>query len=190
MLFYLGQEAVTNEEMIESFKEFPASIDITVVRFLCAVFLHITLNGENKQGLDMMKFANNHPWLFRNWSQAYLIGFMQYIVVMVVEIVNLVILTTNNSVMEIIMNFLALVILAEFDEYFLTTVENEVFETAIQDGDDAKIPVFGKQKNGKKKVKELADIIEVRVTSSNSARFKRKENRFNYKEDQEPDNLD
>ena len=78
-----------------------------------------------------MKFANNHPWLFRSWMQAYFIGFMQFIVVMVVEIVNLVILTTNNTVMDIIMNFLALVILSEFDDYFLTTVENEVFETAI-----------------------------------------------------------
>ena len=72
--------------------------------------------------------------------------------------------------MDIIMNFMALVILSEFDDYFLTTVENEVFEVALQEGDDAKIPVFGKTKdkngNYQKNTKKLEDIIEIRITTS------------------------
>ena len=60
-----------------------------------------------------------------------MIGFCQFLVVFVVEIVNLAILTTNNTVMEVIMNFLALVIISEFDDYFLATVENEIFEQAL-----------------------------------------------------------
>ena len=131
LLFYLGKETFTNEDMLASFEEFPESSGITIVRFLCAVFLHITLCGETKQGLNMMKYANNHPWLFRSWKTAYMIGFCQFLVVFIVELVNLAILTTNNTVMDIIMNFLALVIISEFDDYFLATVENEIFEQAL-----------------------------------------------------------
>lgn len=87
----------------------------------------------------MMKFANNHPWLFRDWFSAYMVGFCQFSVVLFVEIVNLAILTTNNTVMDIIMNFLALVIISEFDDYFLSTVETEVFAQALENGDDGEI---------------------------------------------------
>ena len=37
--------------------------------------------------------------------------------VVFVEIVNIVILNTNDTVMDILMNFLALVILSDFDDY-------------------------------------------------------------------------
>ena len=121
----------------------------------------------------MMKFANNHPWLFRDWFSAYMVGFCQFSVVLSVEIVNLVILTTNNTVMDIIMNFLALVIISEFDDYFLSTAETEVFAQALDNGDDGEIKVF----DGKKK---LEDILKVRCTTSHNARFKRKENKTDF----------
>ena len=41
---------------------------------------------------------------------------------MFVETVNLIILQTNHTTLDVIMNFLALVIIAEFDDYFFTTV--------------------------------------------------------------------
>ena len=39
------------------------ALDITIIltRFLCAVFMHITLSTELQQGLDFMKYALNHP---------------------------------------------------------------------------------------------------------------------------------
>lgn len=43
----------------------------------------------------MMKYANNHPHRFRDWSQAFFIGMMQFIMVISVEFVNLVVLITN-----------------------------------------------------------------------------------------------
>ena len=122
LLWFLGIEAVTNEDMVAAFKEPPASVPIVLARFLCAVFLHISLTDETKQGFSLMKYANNHPWKFRDWSQAYSIGACQTMVVITVEVVNLAILITNQTIMDIIMNFLALVIIADFDDYFFWTV--------------------------------------------------------------------
>ena len=106
------------------YKTPPANMGIVLIRFLCAVFMHITLIGEFEQGMKMMKFANNHWWLFRTWWLAFLVGFVQAFVIISVESINMLTLITNNTIMDIIMNFLALVIIADFDNYFISTVEN------------------------------------------------------------------
>ena len=55
-----------------------------------------------------MKYALSHPYKFRDWRQAYWVGMTQLLVVIAVEFVNLAVLTTNHTIMDIIMNFLAL----------------------------------------------------------------------------------
>ncbi len=131
-----------------------------------------------------MKYANNHPWLFRSWKTAYVIGFCQFLVVFTVELVNLAILTTNNTVMDILMNFLALVIISEFDDYFLVTVEGAVFEQALSNGDESEIKV----KDGG--TKKIEDVLRIRVTTSKNARFKIPENRLDYDSDDHTDDKD
>ena len=59
----------------------------------------------------------------------------QMLVVIVVEVVNLAVLTTNHTIMDIIMNFLALVIIADFDDYFFMTVDKEMMADLMQDGE-------------------------------------------------------
>jgi len=46
-------------------------------------------------------------------------------VVISVEVVNMAILITNNTIIDILMNFLALVIITDFDDYFFWTVADE-----------------------------------------------------------------
>ena len=53
---------------------------------------------------------------------AFLVGLFQALVVVFVEIVNLIILQTNHTTLDVIMNFLALVVISEFDDYFFKTV--------------------------------------------------------------------
>jgi len=106
---------------------------VTLTRFLCAVFLHISLQDETKQGLSMMKYALNHPWKFRDYKSAYYVGFSQLFVVMSVEAVNLLILQTNETIIETIMNFLALVVIAEFDDYFFIPVAKQPYAKLISD---------------------------------------------------------
>ena len=94
------------------FKETPERHRTILCRFLCAVFLHITLSDEIKQGFVMMKFALNHEWKFENWGRAFIVGFMQFMVGFSVEIVNLILLFTKNEVLDIIGSFLACVIIS------------------------------------------------------------------------------
>ena len=98
---------------------------IVFSRFMCGIVLHVSLSGEIKQGLVNMKYALNHPWKFNNYQVAWLCGFMQAFNVFVVESVNFAALLTNSTIIDIIMNFLALVVIAEFDEYFFSAVKND-----------------------------------------------------------------
>ena len=63
-----------------------------------------------------MKYAMNHPWKFNSWFGAYLVGLSQMTVLFSVEFVNLAVLLTNERILETVMNFLALVVIREFDD--------------------------------------------------------------------------
>ena len=47
---------------------------IMMSRFICCIMMHATLTQRVRHGLDIMKYAVNHPWKFDNWSAAYLAG--------------------------------------------------------------------------------------------------------------------
>ena len=70
--------------------DWPANAQVVVARFICAVFLHFNVSGEITQAFNMMNFAQNHTEKFENWKFAFLIGFMQMLVVYLVELVNLI----------------------------------------------------------------------------------------------------
>ena len=134
-----------------------------LTRFLAAVFLHYILTDETKQGLAMMKFANNHWWKFDSWFAAYMIGLTQMLYVVLVETVNLIILTTNVTILDVIMNFLAIVVLTEFDNFFFKSVSRTtVFGKALDSGD------LIKEENDSKDLElfTLEKLLKVQVTTA------------------------
>lgn len=80
-----------------------------------------------------MKYAMNHPFKFDSWFRAYIIGFAQMFAIVLVGIVNLTVLLSNATVMDTIMNFLALVIISDFDDYFFETINGDPIATLISD---------------------------------------------------------
>ena len=53
--------------------------------------------------------------------------------VVAVETVNLAVLCTNHTILDIIMNFLALVVITEFDDFFFFTVDKEMMSDLIKE---------------------------------------------------------
>ena len=80
-----------------------------------------------------MKYSANHPWKFKNYTYAYLIGLSQIFMVYFVELINILILCTNYEVMSIIMDFLALVIISDFDNFFVATLKTDRIYNLILD---------------------------------------------------------
>ena len=66
----------------------------------------------------MMKYAVNHPWKFINYRHAFLAGFLQMIMSVGVEFVNFLAVLDQTTFADMVMNFTALVIISEFDDFF------------------------------------------------------------------------
>ena len=67
LILFLFREAFSYDS-VDLFKKPATDIDIVMCRFLCAVFMHISLSDELVQSFHMMKYALNHPWKFYSWS--------------------------------------------------------------------------------------------------------------------------
>ena len=70
-----------------------------------------------------MKYAINHSWKFEDYKIAFMSGFMQAFMVVLVESVNFMAILTTSAIIDIVMNFLALVVIAEFDDFFYAAVD-------------------------------------------------------------------
>ena len=125
-----------------------------------------------------MRYSLNHSWKFQSWCTAYMIGLSQFTMILSVEIVNLVVLLTSPSVMDTVMNFLALVIIADFDDYMFAVVSDGPIEKLITDGEFDFSYI-----EGKTNMRTLKDITRVETTSSFLARFKVEGNKLVYSTD-------
>ena len=166
LLGFLFSEALYSEDMKVEYRDPPKNATITLARFMCAIFLHVVLTDEIKQGFAMMKFSNNHWWLFDSWSFAYLTGFVQMLTVILTEVVNIAILNTNHSTLDIIMNFMALVVLVEFDNMLFqygsgdTLIAEALKEKEYAISDNPDVPK-----------RSFEDLLKVRVTTSHFAKL-------------------
>ena len=78
-----------------------------------------------------MKYSLNHPWKFERPKLAFTIGFGQALVVLVIESVNYILLMAVDTHMEIVLNFLALVFISQFDDFFYQTHMDVEFKQVI-----------------------------------------------------------
>lgn len=70
----------------------------------------------------MMKFALNHDYRFTDYKIAFLAGFLQSLILFIIEMVNIACILTANSILDVVMNFMALAIIADFDDVFYTAL--------------------------------------------------------------------
>lgn len=80
-----------------------------------------------------MKYALNHVWRFENWKIAYLAGLLQASIIMLIEFVNFLAILTSFTVLDVVMNFLALVVISEFDDFFYCSLRDEPLKELLID---------------------------------------------------------
>jgi hypothetical protein len=97
-------------------------------RFICATILHLSCVDEVYAGLEMMKYASNHPYKFEHSSVAWLSGCLQYSSCLCVELANIGVICAANDTIDIVFNFIALAIIAEFDNYVYGSMKDESFK--------------------------------------------------------------
>ena len=76
----------------------------------------------------MMKYVINHSYKFKNYPLAWFFGFLQSIASIGVELANIGVICAVNDTINIVFNFIALAIIAEFDNYVFISLKNESFK--------------------------------------------------------------
>ena len=117
LVLFILFEAIKNNDEDQSWGDFPNSAWIVMARFICGVMMHISLSDELEAGMGKMKYSANHPWKFDDWKMAFLAGLLQTFSVIFIEIVNIVVILTSNIILDIVMNFMALVVIWDFGEF-------------------------------------------------------------------------
>ena len=75
-----------------SFDEPPPEVIVVLSRWICALFLHISLKDEADIGFKIMKYTINHPWKFNDWWSAFCVGLFQYSIIVMTEFVSMMVL--------------------------------------------------------------------------------------------------
>ena len=83
------------------------------------------LQPKLRQGLEIMKFVANHSYRFTNPWLAYISGFMQSSAIIYNEIVCFLVLVGSVNTLEIVRNFMALVIIAQFEDFLYLSLRDE-----------------------------------------------------------------
>lgn len=108
----------TEVPLDEIYKE-QLSPEYGVTRLITQIVMHILIQKEFEQGLNMMKYAVNHTWKFRNTNLAFFAGFLQLSISVIIEVSNIyIVLANGQSQFDIIANFIIMLVIADFDNYF------------------------------------------------------------------------
>ena len=95
-------------------------------------------------------------------------GFLQLLTVILTELANMVVLTSNETVIDVVMNFLAFIVILDFDNLIFKTQTTTLAGQMVEEkSDDRKQMCFS-----------LSFFFRYYVTTSRAARYKHKENDF------------
>ena len=87
-----------------------------IARFICAFLLHINLEPEVRQSINMIKYSNNHSSEFKRKTAPLMISILQYTSAMFTEGINICLICGSSTVLDVVLNFVALCCIADIDD--------------------------------------------------------------------------
>ena len=80
--------------------------------------MHVAMTNELKEGMAKMKFPLNHDWRFSHPYTAYICGLLQTSMIVLVTMLNYLVIVISESTIDVAKDFLAMMIISDFDNYF------------------------------------------------------------------------
>jgi hypothetical protein len=133
-------------EFVFGLKDFPVKTYwILIPRFISSFYMHSTLTAEISNGLDTMKYVCNHPHYFKRraleddddektseedgWYirvfYAFMLGFVQYFLSVVLEIMTIIFLNSLGSYLFILICYAALAGVTTFDNMYASALSSD-----------------------------------------------------------------
>ena len=111
-----------------------------IARFFSSLMMHLNVEPDIRNGLELMKYAVNHPSKFRNYDKGlfgsnflpgFFVGFAQAIIALIVEFMVIFYLSSLTNLMDIIMKFVTMAAIVKFDDMYAASLyENKIRKAA------------------------------------------------------------
>ena len=100
----------------------PRTIDVLIMRFIASICMHLNVEKDVRQGLLMMRYANNHWGDFENVHIAFGISFLLTFISLAIEVTVILLLTTINDEVEVIMKYVPLSAMANLPRFYYNSL--------------------------------------------------------------------
>ena len=114
MIIFIGTVVMSDDFSIL----LPKNLAVLGARFVCTILMHLQVEGDLRQGLQMMKYVTNHASEFSAARSAFVVALMQSLAGLMTEIACIVYLGSVNSPMDVIIRFVALASVAKVDDFY------------------------------------------------------------------------
>ena len=111
----------------------PDSLDLALARFVAAMFMHINVEKDIKNGINLMKYVVNHSENFTNYYAPFMFGLLNAIICIIVELNVMLILTSMSDVVGVIMKYVSLAAIANIPRFYFGSLTAEHKLTACKD---------------------------------------------------------
>lgn len=91
------------------------------------------------RGLMLQKYAVNNPDKFMSWQKAFMFGFLQMSITILVETVNMLVILQSTTTQDIVFNFIAVAIISDFDNFVFNSLRNEPLKELVSEENGAEL---------------------------------------------------
>ena len=128
LIFMIWYHAIneTNFIIIEN-----DGLEVICVRFIASMLMHLNVEKDVRNGIQMMKYAVNHSENFVNLDVGFFIGFMLTICSFGVEITVILVLVSFRDVLKVVMGYVSLAAISNIPRfYYNSLVEHKLLTVA------------------------------------------------------------
>ena len=112
-----------------------------IIRILCALMLHLTLQPQVTIALDRIHYLSRHPENFHEFTMPFIICFMKFLVEIYQEVVCLAIVSITSDIKEVVMDYIALGVISTLDNVYYDSVRSPL-KDQMQDKGELPITNF------------------------------------------------
>lgn len=99
---------------------------ILLTRFICAIILHLQIEPEICQSINLMQFSLYRTGNAGRKFPQFSVALMQFIGAMCTEIINMLVICQETDPSNIVQNLLAFGVICQIDDYYVDTLKNNL----------------------------------------------------------------
>jgi len=123
LIFILGLIIVNHQDGFAII--LPPTLSVLGARFVCSILMHLQVEGDMRQGLQMMKYVTNHSKDFSNPYYAFSIALMQSLGGLASEISCMIFLCSLADPINVIIRLVAFASIGKVDNFYASALPSE-----------------------------------------------------------------